>query len=146
LRLCVPSLLQNSHIAHYSKFPGVFHGLIRARRCRGRGGLLLKRVILSNNATLATPGIAPHVPRFQAEMAARSANVGFTLEGLEDRGFIVSDSYDDWLDGDLSSDFADAFLAPVLDAQSAGGRAGDPEETRKLLRSHWRNEIVRTGE
>jgi hypothetical protein len=43
-----------------------------------RSPLLLKRVVLSNTATLATPGIPPHIPRFQAEMAARSANVGFT--------------------------------------------------------------------
>jgi hypothetical protein len=84
-------------------------------------------------------------PMFGASIAY-AGRLAFRLEGLEDRGFIVSDSYDDWLDGELSSDFADAFLAPVLDAQSAGGRAGEPEETRKLLRSHWRNEIVRTGE
>jgi hypothetical protein len=44
--------------------------------------VIAQKVFLRNTATLATPGIPPHVPRFQAEiqaeMAARSANVGFT--------------------------------------------------------------------
>jgi hypothetical protein len=44
---------------------------------------LLKRVFLSNTASLATPGIPPHVPRFRAQMAARDVNVGFTPEGRD---------------------------------------------------------------
>ena len=36
------------------------------------------RVVLSSTASLATPGIPPHGPRFQRQMAARDVNVGFT--------------------------------------------------------------------
>jgi ppGpp synthetase/RelA/SpoT-type nucleotidyltranferase len=41
---------------------------------------LLKSVVLRNTATLATLGIPPHVPRFQAEMAARSESIWFTAD------------------------------------------------------------------
>lgn len=56
-----------------------------------------------------------------------------------ERGFVIDGSNNVWLEGDLSADFADAFLGPVLEAQSASGHAGDVEETRKLLTSHWRS-------
>jgi hypothetical protein len=73
----IPAYSLFQHI-HYSEFPGVVNGLIRARRCRWRGGLVLKRIILSNTASLATPGIPAHVTRFREQIAARDVNVGFT--------------------------------------------------------------------
>jgi len=61
-----------------------------------------------------------------------------------DRGFVIDGSNNIWLEGDLSTEFADAFLGPVLEAQSASGYAGDAEETRKLLTSHWRSGRLET--
>lgn len=60
------------------------------------------------------------------------------------RGFVIDGANNIWLEGDLSTEFPDAFLGPVLEAQSASGHAGDAEETRKLLMVHWRSVRLET--
>jgi hypothetical protein len=44
--------------------------------------IIAQKSYSEQSASLATPGIPPHVPRFRAQMAARDVNVGFTPLGL----------------------------------------------------------------
>jgi hypothetical protein len=43
--------------------------------------IIAQKSYSEQSASLATPGIPPHVPRFRAQMAARDVNVGFTPTG-----------------------------------------------------------------
>lgn len=80
-------------------------------------------------------------PLFGAD-SAYSGRLSYRQGERNDRGFVIDGSNNIWLEGDLAAEFADAFLGPVLEAQSASGYAGDADETRKLLTSHWRSERV----